>query len=406
MSGERRRAIIPGRIHFSFNPPYRMSEEEQINEGDAKPVNLLDLAAAAVAATAAAARPIQDFVSDNNARLKLDGSVVTDADLAAQAFIIHTLRQVSADVAIIGEESSDEMLGKNGNLSATPHDYIATLTNLAKEEVRNRYYGRGACPLAECSSYPSIDDNMDNANEGGDESSLIVDTNRVRIFVDPLDGSKAYASGDYNTVSILVAIILDGSPTFGVIAKPFGYKQHATLLDTNCVVIYGGILLNSNVYFAGVSKSCAVPPLPEDRPPRAIISSSRNKGVVKDFCISLAQHNLIHPDPLNVSGAGEKSLRLIVGTEQESLWFFPRAGTSRWDVAASDALLRALGGKLTDQYGEDLDYCRPRQESENTNGIVASNDAKLHAECIRLFREQSISNGTLVDDTMVGENKK
>eukprot|EP00546_Thalassionema_frauenfeldii_P020366 CAMPEP_0178897892 /NCGR_PEP_ID=MMETSP0786-20121207/2011_1 /TAXON_ID=186022 /ORGANISM="Thalassionema frauenfeldii, Strain CCMP 1798" /LENGTH=126 /DNA_ID=CAMNT_0020568517 /DNA_START=88 /DNA_END=468 /DNA_ORIENTATION=- len=126
-----------------------MSEEEQINQGDAKPVNLLDLAAAAVAATAAAARPIQDFVSDNNARLKLDGSVVTDADLAAQAFIIHTLRQVSTDVAIIGEESPDEMLGKNGNLSATPHDYIATLTNLAKEEVRNRYYGRGTCPLAE-----------------------------------------------------------------------------------------------------------------------------------------------------------------------------------------------------------------------------------------------------------------
>mmetsp|Transcript_10806 Transcript_10806/g.15926 ORF Transcript_10806/g.15926 Transcript_10806/m.15926 type:complete len:393 (+) Transcript_10806:217-1395(+) len=383
-----------------------MSEEEQNIQEDAKHVNLLDLAGAAVAATAAAARPIRDFVSDNNARLKLDGSIVTDADLAAQAFIVHTLRQVSSNVAIIGEEAPEEMSGQNGDLSLTSHnDYISNITRLAKEEVRNRYHGRTECPLAECSVHPVSQDKEEEEEDNAefDESSLIVDANRVRVFVDPLDGTKAYASGDYSIVTILIAIILDGQPTFGVIAKPFRYNHHAALLDTNCVVVYGGVLLHSHVYFAGVSESCSVPPLPVDRPPRAIISSSRNEGVVKDFCTALAKQNLIHPDPLNVSGAGEKSLRLIVGTEQERLWFFPRSGTSRWDVAATDALLRAMGGKLTNQYGQELDYGLPRQESENTEGIVASNDAGLHAECIRLFREQLISEGHLIDNEKLND---
>lgn len=376
-----------------------MSEEEQSTEKDAKHVNLLDLAGATVAATAAAARPIQKFVSDNNARLKLDGSVVTDADLAAQAFIVHTLRQVSPYVAIIGEESPEDMSRKKRNISLTSHeDYISNITRLAKEEVRNRYHGRRECPLAECSVHPLNDYRIEEDKGDFDESSLIVDANRVRVFVDPLDGTKAYASGDYSVVTVLIAIILDGRPTFGVIAKPFGYNHHAALLDTKCVVVYGGVLLHSQVYFAGVSESCSVPPLPVDRAPRAIISSSRNEGVVKDFCISLANKDLIHPEPLNVSGAGEKSLRLIVGTEQERLWFFPKSGTSRWDVAATDALLRAMGGRLSNQYGQELDYGKPRQESENTEGIVASNDSRLHAECIRLFREQLISEGSLIED--------
>jgi len=367
-----------------------MPEEEQNDqEEDPQELNLLDLAAAAVSATVAAARPIQDFVADNNARLKLDGTVVTDADIAAQKSIVQTLRQVSSDVAIIGEESPEDMPGKNVDISYTiQDDYITNIMSLSKEEVRNRYHGRVECPLAKGNTSQSTEDTTTNEdNLGVDESSLIVTADRVRIFVDPLDGTKAYASGDYDSVTILVAIILDGRPTFGVIAKPFGYNHHATLLDTNCFVVYGGELLHSHVYFAGVSKSCVIPPLPVDHPPRAIISSSRSEGIVKDFCSSLAEQNLLHPDPLNVSGAGEKSLRLIVGTEQERLWFFPKPGTSRWDVAASDALLRALGGKLTDQYGQELDYGISRQESENTEGIIASNDAELHAECIRLFRE-------------------
>jgi 3'(2'), 5'-bisphosphate nucleotidase len=347
-------------------------------------VNLLDLAGSAIAATLYAAQPIRRFAQASNARLKLDGTVVTDADFAAQECIISTLRKVSKHIAIIGEEEE----AKEELRPSVDQPLDRRILQLAHQELRNRYYKKGGCPLAqgdlpeeigEQGESSSVDDIPDD-----DAPEYLVDADRVRVFVDPLDGTKSYANGEYDVVSILIAIILDNRPYFGVITKPFGYKGHRSVLDTECVVLYGGDLIRG-VYFGGIEKPCQV--VPNNDMPRAVISSSRSKGVVQDFCDYLASVHMVHPEPLQVSGAGEKSLRLIVGTMDETLWFFPKEGTSRWDVAASDALLRAMGGKLTDKYGNELDYSKSREDSENTEGIIASNNAALHEECIRLFND-------------------
>jgi 3'-phosphoadenosine 5'-phosphosulfate (PAPS) 3'-phosphatase len=280
----------------------------------------------------------------------------------------------------------------------------------------------------------------------------LVDSHRVSVFIDPLDGTKAYAKGDYQPVSILIAIILDRTPCFGVICKPFGYPGQSSVLDTGCVAIYGGTLLGG-AYTAGASSlgtnnnrasSTVLPAIPipissldspataattctdhnhnplhpkedsiqnihsisdssptcippamnddddeDDDLPRAVISSGRSKGIVGDFVSFLGSKGMIHPKPLLVTGAGEKSLRIIVRSNKEGLWFFPKPGTSLWDVAAADALLRATGGRLTDKNGKDMDYTKSRTEAENDNGVVACYDEQLHAECIRLFLESS-----------------
>jgi 3'-phosphoadenosine 5'-phosphosulfate (PAPS) 3'-phosphatase len=344
-------------------------------------VNLLDLAAASIAASLAAARPIREYSGQGeekkNARFKLDGSVVTDADFAAQGCIVRALRKVKGDFIIVGEESPEEMQKHLQGEDAAEND---TIMKLAQVEVLNRYNGIEGCPLAE-GDFPET---LPDAPSKSDNAEILVDASRVRVFVDPLDGTKSYANGDYDAVTILIAVILDGKPHFGVITKPFGYKGHSSVLHRKCVTLYGGDLLQ-HVYFAGVQEACVIQT--SDQLPRAVISSSRSEGVVRDFCDHLAGNHIVQSEPLEVSGAGEKSLRLIVGTENETLWFFPKKGTSRWDVAASDALLRAMGGKLTNKYGHDLDYLKSREEAENTEGIIASNDAALHEECIRIFNE-------------------
>jgi 3'-phosphoadenosine 5'-phosphosulfate (PAPS) 3'-phosphatase len=243
-----------------------------------------------------------------------------------------------------------------------------------------------------------------------DQSDLLVDASRVSVIVDPLDGTKAYANGDYDAVSILICITLDHEPYFGVIGKPFGYTKAAadqngpedngltTMLDTKCIVVYGGPLLKgvyvaggrtipSHVATAATRTMTATGATKENDLPRAVISSSRSAGVVQDFCAHLADQNLIHREPLLIAGAGEKSMRLILSLHKEALWFFPKSGTSLWDVAAPDALLRTLGGKLTDKFGRTLDYSKPRTEAENIHGIVACNNAHLHAQCIALFQQ-------------------
>ena len=123
--------------------------------------------------------------------------------------------------------------------------------------------------------------------------------------------------------------------------------------------------------------------------PRAVISSSKAKGVVQEFVNHLGSKGMIHPEPLMISGAGEKSLRILLRDENEGLWFYPKSGTSLWDVAASDALLRATGGRLTDKNGKDMDYSKSRMEARNEDGVVACYNRNLHAECIRLFLDGS-----------------
>jgi 3'-phosphoadenosine 5'-phosphosulfate (PAPS) 3'-phosphatase len=108
---------------------------------------------------------------------------------------------------------------------------------------------------------------------------------------------------------------------------------------------------------------------------------------VQDFVSHLAENGILDSDVIHISGAGAKSLRLVLPTQNEALWFFPKEGTSRWDIAASDALLRQLGGTVSDKNGKELDYCKSREDSDNNEGIIASNDAALHVECMRLFQE-------------------
>ena len=46
-----------------------------------------------------------------------------------------------------------------------------------------------------------------------------------------------------------------------------------------------------------------------------------------------------------------------------------------------------MGGKLTDKYGNLLDYNKKREDAENVDGVVACIDAELHAKCIELFQQ-------------------
>lgn len=397
-AGRRRLAILTTLVSSRFSFVRAMATTPN------NKVNLLDLAAACVACTETASMAIQKIAAQSsttgnsqadskNTRLKEDGSFVTDADFAAQGVIVQAVRSVSEHIRIVGEESAEEMAAHIGQ-HAFLDDNVLKRT---QQEIRLRYHQKQVHPLPLAQGVSPADNSDASVEEAlsglEDPDDCIVDASRVGIIVDPLDGTKSYAHGEYGAVSILICIILDYQPFFGVIGKPFGYlpgAQLSSMLDTKCVTIYGGPLLNG-VYIAG-GKTLKASPITtsgdnEDGLPRAVISGSRSKGVVHDFCVHLGEKGLIHKEPLLISGAGEKSLRLILQINNEALWFFPKSGTSLWDVAAPDALLRSLGGKLTDKYGNEMDYSKTRTDAENMEGVVACIDADLHEKCIRLFRE-------------------
>eukprot|EP00536_Pseudo-nitzschia_multiseries_P002318 jgi/Psemu1/322504/estExt_fgenesh1_pg.C_300062 len=429
-----------------------MGSPSDSSSGDST-VNLLDLGAAALASAIVAADQItalassknNDNSNDNdndntqnstgkkNARLKIDGSFVTDADMAAQQIIVDALcNKVSSGIRIVGEENEEEMRKR----AITGHEErLETIFQLARKELLIRYKYHGVdpqrnpelllpdlesprLPLAQClteepneeptTTTTATTEKQKQRIENDTVSTPVakmdeyeIETSRISVWIDPLDATNSYAKGDYDPVSILVAIIVDQTPCFGVICKPFGYSGQPLVLDTGCMAVYGGTLLGA-AYIAGSKNRIqhnnnnnnnnktrdhvVETEMEIENRPRTVISKSRSDSIRK-FVSHLAEKGIVHPEPLLVSGAGEKSLRIITRFENEGLWFFPTGGTSLWDVAASDALLRATGGRLTDKYGNDLDYSKSRNEAENENGVVACYDRDLHAECIRLYLE-------------------
>ena len=120
------------------------SSSSSSDAADAAPpkVNLLDLAASALSSTLVAADQITSLISQpekkTNARLKHDGSVVTDADLAAQGVIVQALRSVSTHVRLVGEEAEEEMAQHSRRI--TGHEERAQeMFRLAQQEIWIRY---------------------------------------------------------------------------------------------------------------------------------------------------------------------------------------------------------------------------------------------------------------------------
>ena len=426
-----------------------MTEPQSSTETET--VNLITLATHCIHATLLASKPIQSYRTKS--RTKSDGTLVTDADGAAQRIIYNEIRTFDQAVRIIGEESDLEMESSSSKLHQEQSNCDWDCSAALYSDGQNKELFRQVEKNVHLHAPKSVE----------------METKRVSIFVDPLDGTSSYAKGYYEAVTILVAIIVDNAPVFGVIVKPFGEgTQLHCFKNTDCSVLYGGTLIGgafvmgaeeldrsriwrkkecqkegrerlgalgnvdadckrqkliqdkgnspdggpsptsamalnldvkanaSSNLTSSANNLCAEPngagkendPILSSCKRRAIISKSRAGGVVQKCIESLSSLDLIHRQPLYITGAGYKTMKLLLGEEDEALWFFPKPGTSLWDVAAADALLRVMGGRISDKFGRDLDYGKGRLEADNLDGIIACSDSILHAKCIELYKKE------------------
>ena len=52
-----------------------------------------------------------------------------------------------------------------------------------------------------------------------------IKTSDVAVWIDPIDGSKAFTSGDIEHVTNMIGITVAGRPVVGMIHKPFTHKR-------------------------------------------------------------------------------------------------------------------------------------------------------------------------------------
>ncbi|KAL6095770.1 bpnt1 [Pungitius sinensis] len=174
------------------------------------------------------------------------------------------------------------------------------------------------------------------------------------VWVDPLDGTKEYTEGLLDNVTVLIGIAHGGRAIAGVIHQPF-YNYELGAGATLGRTLWGMPGLGAFGF--------KLQEVPGDRRIVTTTRSHSNK-LVTDCVDAMEPHEVVR-----VGGAGNKIIQLVEG--RASAYVFASPGCKKWDTCATEAVLHAVGGKLTDMHGNA--YCYDANVKHmNSAGVLAT----------------------------------
>ncbi len=198
----------------------------------------------------------------------------------------------------------------------------------------------------------------------------------VTVWIDPLDGTKELLVGNREGVTTLLGVSVCGKPLLGCIHQPFTARRRS---------VWGGVGIGG-VYEHAASEAPGqarpVPPPPargshggdngdngaegaRPRVPRLVTTRSHGSDALRAAIARLGE-----VETVGVGGAGRKILMVLDG--EADAYVFPSAGTKRWDTAAGEPLLEALGGYLADAETGARYVYSAQENPHNLKGIVAT----------------------------------
>eukprot|EP00116_Pleurobrachia_bachei_P019313 sb/3479575/ len=173
--------------------------------------------------------------------------------------------------------------------------------------------------------------------------------------VDPLDGTKEFTQGRKQDVTVLIGIAAYGNAVGGVIYQPW-YSQKEGV-ENKGRVMRGQVGLGAAI--SGFRRLAS--PLEIE-----VITTTRShmQKKVEDAIDSCKPDSLIQ-----IGGSGSKCVLVADGTADAYLFASP--GTKKWDTCAGDAIIKALGGTMTDVHGGPIKY-HADVEFPNKKGVLAT----------------------------------
>uniref|UniRef100_A0A3B3UQA9 3'(2'),5'-bisphosphate nucleotidase 1 n=1 Tax=Poecilia latipinna TaxID=48699 RepID=A0A3B3UQA9_9TELE len=160
--------------------------------------------------------------------------------------------------------------------------------------------------------------------------------------------------GLLDNVTVLIGIAYGGRAIAGVINQPFYNYQ----LGSGAVLgrtIWGVLGLGAFGF--------QLQEVPADKRIVTTTRSHSNKTVTD--CVNAMEPH----DVIRVGGAGNKIIQLIEG--KASAYVFASPGCKKWDTCGPEAILHAVGGKLTDMFGNPYHY-NAEIKHMNSAGVLAT----------------------------------
>ena len=101
--------------------------------------------------------------------------------------------------------------------------------------------------------------------------------------------------------------------------------------------------------------------------------------------VNLAVDSCQPTEILRVGGSGHKVLLLLEGVAHA--YVFASPGTKKWDTCGPEAILHAVGGKLTDMHGNYYSYDE-RTSKKNSGGVLATVGTEEHQVYLALIPQE------------------
>ncbi len=191
----------------------------------------------------------------------------------------------------------------------------------------------------------------------GEELQWNVENNKTLLLVDPIDGTRPFTFG-MGTFGFLVALVIDGKPTIGVMSNPTVRRTlWAEVGNGACHYESGNPIKVSSAETIKGTMCC-------------IDSSSTVSAHLRK---NLKLHNA---RAMGIYSGSEISALVAVGHATASF----QELKSPHDVAAAKVVVEEAGGKVTDINGNEQRY------DQKINGAIISN-GKVHNELLALHKK-------------------
>lgn len=174
----------------------------------------------------------------------------------------------------------------------------------------------------------------------------------IAIWIDPLDATQEYTMSLTQYVTTMVCVVVKGEPKIGVINRPFTGET---------VWAWSGYGHSKNLDVAesvGSGKS------------HKLIVSLSHKGDVE----AMAKSAFDNVQIVAAGGAGYKTLEVVKGSVNA---YTHITRIKKWDICAGNAILNALGGKMTTLDGDFINYS-PKLDAKNERGLLATMSSRVH----------------------------
>jgi 3'(2'), 5'-bisphosphate nucleotidase len=169
-------------------------------------------------------------------------------------------------------------------------------------------------------------------------------------LVDPIDGTKDFIRGE-DGYSVMIGLVCDGRPVVGVVYQP--------AVDR----LFYGTPAGAEVEDRGERRALAVSSVASAAEARLVASKSHRSSD-----IDRVKRELGITNELNIGSVGVKLC--VIASGLRDLYVNPATRTKAWDTCAPEAILVPAGGRLSDLFGNPIDYTR---ELAHKRGLVASN---------------------------------